>query len=104
MSKDFIWFLKNVLHWKFFHIAVNKSIHENMWCIRSFFQTLHLIGAACTEGNHRAVLAPKVLYGQKVNAPYPLEQIFGNEETIPTKSPLFYKNLEVKIMVPVEGK
>jgi hypothetical protein len=63
---------KEIFDWKFFRIAANKSVHENLWRIRSFFQAMHPIGAAFIEGNHRAVLASKVLYGQKVNASYPL--------------------------------
>ena len=51
---------------------VLSSVYEEMWHVRSFFQALHTMGVSYIEGNHRAVLASKLLYGHKVDATYPL--------------------------------
>ena len=88
-----------------------------MWRVRSFFQALHPIGMAYIEGNHRTVLAYKLLYGQQVDAYFPLNIEFlvklpdtkqpalpltkqGKIEKsiLPTKSPLYSRSYDIKIL------
>jgi len=130
--------LKTIVHdhfkWPFFNFPPNKSLQEHLWRVRSYFQSLHPIGIGYIEGNHRAVLTCKLLYGQKVNAAYPLMRPFPPIEdehspkkkkehtkstpdelrtrtknnnpttTLPAKSPLYVRTLDTKIIVPVMGE
>ena len=95
-------FLKKQLKWPFFDIDLTARLSENMRKVRSFFQCLHPIGLAYIEGNHRALLASKLLYGQGVHAFYPLPHLeeIMIPRRIPESSALYYTNLEVKIMIP----
>ena len=93
-------FVKRKLKWKFFDIHMKKRLCVNMRRVRSFFQCLQPIGLAFIEGNHRALLASKVLYGENVNACYPIKPADLWGTTVPASSPIFYTNLDVKIMIP----
>jgi hypothetical protein len=111
--KDFV---KKQLDWPFFEF-VDRTLWENMWRLRSFFQALHPIGLAFVEGNHRAVLASKMLYGQKLESSYPLHFGFDpsrkkgkqnksqlESKEIPPQSPLFFKHVDIKVLVPKGGE
>ena len=88
-----------VLGWQFF--GLTRNVHEDLWRIRSFFQALHPIGVAFIEGNHRAVLASKMLYGQFIEQPYPLTLSIGRTfAPIGLSSPLFCTAMDVKVTVP----
>jgi hypothetical protein len=119
-------------NWTFFEFPKGKSLHEHLWRVRSFFQSLHSIGIGYIEGNHRAVLACKLLYGTKVNATYPLKLPFGKLDSttpkrkkkqleptperqtrlkeeeeiklVPQQSPLHYTSLDVKTIIPCMDK
>jgi hypothetical protein len=94
-------FVKKELGWACFQVFSKESYFENMCRLRSFFQCMHPIGISFVEGNHRAVLASKVLYGQPVNLPFPLEDdFFRGQKPIPKNSALFYDKLDVKIVLP----
>ena len=129
--------LKSIVHqrfeWKFFEFPENCTLQYHLTRVRSFFQTLHRIGIAFVEGNHRAVLAAKLLYGQKVNSTFPLKPVTkkipdatntndkqahqasdimtrhkrDEEEQqfiVPHDSPLHYQGLDVRVLVPECGK
>lgn len=68
--------VRDKFNWPFFQFPEGKMLCEHMWRVRSFFQSMHSIGIGYIEGNHRAVLACKTLYGQKVNAAFPLHLPF----------------------------
>jgi hypothetical protein len=108
--KELKLFLHKDLKWTFFDLH-KGPLYINLWRVRSFFQTITKIGIAFIEGQHRAVLAAKLLYGQPVNIHYPLDffdNIGSTNNTvrwntqfhIPKNSPLNANNLEVKIIIP----
>ena len=94
----------DVLDWKFFQfsetqtendkLSLEVQFFENLWRVRSFFQSLHEIGLGYVEGNHRGVLASKLMYGQQIHSPYPFYYKFNRKEKNrtpfpPKDSPLF---------------
>ena len=103
-------FIEDNLKWKFFELG-ERPMWLNMWRLRSFFQALHPIGLAYVEGQHRGVLACKMLYGVDVAESYPLrfftELNVKNKKTgdtvLPPDSPIQISNLEVKVLVPHVG-
>ena len=54
----------------------DNNFKENLWRVRSFFQSLHPIGISFVEGNHHAILANKLLYGINLDLIYPLSEFF----------------------------
>ena len=68
-------FVYNKLNWTFFNMQDN-NFKENLWRVRSFFQSLHPIGISFVEGNHRSILANKLLYGINLDLIYPLSEFF----------------------------
>ena len=60
---------------------------------------MHPLGVAFIEGNHRAILASKMLYGRDVTTAYPISAY--QRQTIPDDSPIFDTNIDVKIQIPI---
>ena len=90
----------DTLGWHFFKLN-RVNIRDDLLRIRSFFQALHPIGVAFIEGNHRAVLAGKMLYGQFIDQPYPLTESLGRKFVeLPMSSALFCNATDVKVTVP----
>jgi hypothetical protein len=76
-NSDLEEFVRDTLDWPFFELhEETKTVYENLWRIRTFFQAMQPVGMSFIEGNHRAVLASKMLYGQDVAEPLPMKHPF----------------------------
>ena len=92
--------IHNIFEWPFFKVQDRKSPFENLCRLRSFFQALTPIGISYIEGNHRGLLASKVLYGQQILEEYPLPKEVNQGFPLPANSPLYHNALNVKIILP----
>jgi hypothetical protein len=99
-NKNLEGFVNKHLQWKCFKVKKQLNFYDNMCRVRSFLQCMHSIGVSYVEGNHRAVLAGKLLYGQPVNMHYPLSHDYtADTRKIPQKSPLFHPQLGANVLV-----
>jgi hypothetical protein len=83
-------FVKDSLDWGFFTIDLAQPPYYNMRCLRSFLQLLTPVGISFVEGNHRIVIASKLLYGQALDNPVPFE-MQPDFDPVPATSPLYEK-------------
>jgi hypothetical protein len=94
--------VSETFEWPFFKILETQSVYHNLCRLRSFFQMLTPIGISFVEGNHRGLLAGKVLYGQQILEGFPLTKQLNPGFPLPPLSPLYHTGLQLKVILPVK--